>query len=206
MQLENIIDPSSIHNMGYGLYVLTTQADGFDNGCIINTAMQVTSRPLQIAVCVNKANKTNEMIKKSKKFNLSVLTENAEFELFKHFGFQSGKDIDKFEAFGDVSRSSNGILYISKDTNSYISADVVQEIEFETHTMFVGIVTKAECLNDGKSVTYDFYQNNIKPKPQVTGKKGWICKTCGYIYDGDTLPDDYVCPICKHGVEDFQRL
>jgi flavin reductase (DIM6/NTAB) family NADH-FMN oxidoreductase RutF len=206
MQLENIIDSTSIHNMGYGLYVLTTQADGFDNGCIINTAMQVTSRPLQIAVCVNKANKTNEMIKKSKKFNLSVLTQDSTFEIYKHFGFQSGNDIDKFETFSEARRAQNGIYYISKNTNSFICCDVKQVIEFETHTMFVGEVVSAECLNDKTSVTYEYYQNNIKSKNQITNKKGWICKTCGYIYEGDELPDDFICPICKHGVEDFQKL
>ena len=206
MKLEDLIEPDSMHNIGYGLYVLTTLCDGFDNGCIINTAMQVTSNPLQIAICVNKANKTNEMIKKSEKFNLSVLTQNSAFELYKHFGFQSGKDINKFETFSDAGRASNGIFYISKDTNSFICCDVKQVIEFETHTMFVGEVTNAECLNCLPSVTYEYYQNNIKSKPQAPSKKGWVCKVCGYFHEGDELPEDFICPICKHGREDFEKI
>lgn len=204
--MGNKINTEALNNIGYGLYVITTNTDNRDNGCIINTVMQITSKPLQIAVCLNKLNKTNEMIKKSKKFNLSILNQDAQFDIFKHFGFQSGKNIDKFEGYKSAKRAENGILYISEYTNSYLSAKVVNEVEFDTHTMFIGEVTDAECLNNSPSVTYAFYHKNIKPKAQKNDKKGWRCKICGYIYEGEELPADFICPLCKHGIEDFERI
>ena len=193
-------------NIGYGLYVLTAQEGNQDNGCIINTVMQVTSDPCQIAIAVNKRNYTNQMIQNTKKFNISVLSENAKFDTFKHFGFQSGRDVDKFATFNDIKRSPNGLLYITKDTNSYMSAFVKQEIDLGTHTLFIAQLVAAETLSDIPTATYTYYQQNIKPKPEKTEKRGWRCKICGFIYEGDDLPADYICPVCKHGAADFERI
>ena len=201
------MDTKALFKIGYGLYVLTAHENGKDNGCIINTVTQVTSTPAMIAVTVNKQNYTNEMISRTRKFNVSILAEGAKFDLFKHFGFQSGRDVNKFENFYDVKRSPNGVLYITQNTNSYMSAYVQQEIDLGTHTMFIGQLVEAECLNDIPTVTYDFYQKNIKPKPEAAPqKKGWRCKICGYVYDGEELPQDFICPWCKHGAADFERI
>lgn len=200
------MDSSVLYNIGYGLYVLTAQEGEKDNGCIINTVMQVTSEPLQIAIAVNKKNYTNEMIQRTKKFNISVLSESAKFEIFEHFGFHSGRDTNKFADFGDTKRSPNGLLYITQDTNSYMSAYVKQEIDLGTHTLFIAQLVAAEVLSDEPTVTYTYYQNNIKPKPQNTNKKGWRCKICGYIYEGEILPADFICPWCKHGAIDFEKI
>lgn len=201
------MDTKALFKIGYGLYVLTAKEGEKDNGCIINAVMQVTSDPCQVAVAVNKMNYTNEMIQKTKKFNISVLSENAKFDTFKHFGFQSGKTINKFENYIDAKRSPNGVLYITRDTNAYMSAYVKQEIDLGTHTMFIAQLVAAETLSDIPTATYDFYQKNIKPKPQEkTEKKGWRCKICGYVYEGEELPPDFICPWCKHGVEDFEKI
>lgn len=196
----------AINKIGYGLYVLTVNNENKDNGCIINTVMQVTSTPCMISICVNKMNYTNELIKKTGKFNVSVLSENSKFDIFKNFGYQSGKSTDKFETFKDYKRANNGILYITQNTNAYICANVKQEIDLSTHTMFIAEITESGVLSDVPTVTYDYYQNNIKPRPQETKKSGWRCKICGYIYEGETLPDDYICPLCKHGVVDFEKI
>lgn len=200
------MDNRVLFNIGYGLYVLTANEGEKDNGCIINTVMQVTSEPLQIAIAVNKKNYTNEMIQRTKKFNVSILTESAKFEVFEHFGFHSGRDTDKFADFVDTKRSPNGVLYITQNTNSYMSAYVKQEIDLGTHTLFIAQLVEAETLSEEPTVTYTYYQNNIKPKPQKTEKKGWRCKICGYIYEGENLPPDFICPWCKHGVVDFERI
>ena len=200
------MDNKVLFNIGYGIYVLTANEGEKDNGCIINTVMQVTSDPLQIAIAVNKKNYTNEMIQRTKKFNVSILSESSKFEIFKHFGFQSGRDVDKFASFYDTKRSPNGVLYITQNTNSYMSAYVKQEIDLGTHTLFIAQLVAAEILSEEPTVTYTYYQNNIKPKPQKTEKKGWRCKICGYIYEGEYLPPDFICPICKHGVSDFERV
>ena len=195
-----------LFNIGYGLYVLTANEGEKDNGCIINTVMQVTSDPLQIAIAVNKKNYTNEMIQRTKKFNVSILSESAKFEIFEHFGFHSGRDTDKFASFYNTKRSPNGVLYITQNTNSYMSAYVKQEIDLGTHTLFIAQLVAAEILSDEPTVTYAYYQKNIKPRPQPAAKKGWICKICGYIYEGENLPPDFICPICKHGAADFEKL
>lgn len=200
------MDMSVMFKIGYGLYVLTAKDDAKDNGCIINTVMQVTSNPLQVAIAVNKKNYTNEMIQKTRKFNLSILSEKADFEIYKHFGYQSGREVDKFASFTEAKRSPNGVLYITKGTNAYISAYVQQEIDLGTHSLFIAQLVAAESLSDDKSATYDYYQNFVKPKPENVAKKGWRCKICGYIYEGENLPADYICPICKHGAIDFERL
>ena len=199
------MDTKALFKIGYGLYVLTAN-DEKDNGCIINTVMQVTSNPLQIAITVNKRNYTTAMIQKTRKFNISVLSEKADFNIYKHFGYQSGKDVNKFENFSDTKRSPNGVLYITSGTNAYMSAYVQQEIDLGTHFLFIGQLVAIENLSDDKSATYEYYQNNVKPKPETNNKKGWRCKICGYIYEGEELPADYICPICKHGAADFEKL
>ncbi len=200
------MDMSVMFKIGYGLYVLTAKDDAKDNGCIINTVMQVTSNPLQVAIAVNKKNYTNEMIQKTRKFNLSILSEKADFEIYKHFGYQSGREVDKFASFTEAKRSPNGVLYITKGTNAYISAYVQQEVDLGTHSLLIAQLVASESLSDDKSATYDYYQNFVKPKPENVAKKGWRCKICGYIYEGENLPADYICPICKHGAIDFERL
>ena len=199
------MDTKALFKIGYGLYVLTAN-DEKDNGCIINTVMQVTSNPLQIAIAVNKRNYTTAMIQKTRKFNISVLSKKADFNIYKHFGYQSGKDVNKFENFSDAKRSPNGVLYITSGTNAYMSAYVQQEIDLGTHFLFIGQLVASENLSDDKSATYEYYQNNVKPKPETNNKKGWRCKICGYIYEGEELPADYICPICKHGAVDFEKL
>ncbi len=200
------MDTNALFKIGYGLYVLSANDGEKDNACIINTVMQVTSNPCQISIAVNKQNYTNQMIQKTKKFNISVLSENTKFEIFKHFGFQSGANVNKFEHFNDVKRSPNGLYYITKDTNAYFSAYVKQEIDLGTHNLYVAQLVASEILSQVPTVTYDYYQKNIKPKPEQTKKSGWRCKICGYIYEGEDLPSDFICPWCKHGVEDFEKI
>ena len=200
------MNTNALFKIGYGLYVLTANENGKDNGCIINTAMQETSEPCQIAICVNKNNYTCEMIQRTKKFNLSILAEGVSFDTFKNFGFQSGKTIDKFTNFSATKRTPNGILYITENTNAYMSAWVKQEVDLGTHVMFIAQLVDAEVLSDKPTVTYDYYQKHIKPKPQKTEKKGWRCKICGYIYEEEILPPDYICPVCKHGAIDFEKV
>lgn len=200
------MDSKALFKIGYGLYVLTAKDGEKDNGCIINTVMQVTSDPCQIAIAVNKMNYTNQMIGVNKKFNVSVLSETAKFDVFKHFGFQSGATVNKFDNYTDAKRSPNGLYYITKDTNAYMSAYVKQEIDLNTHTLFIAQLVAAEVLSEVATVTYDFYQKNIKPKPQETKKSGWRCKICGYVYEGENLPADFICPWCKHGAADFEKI
>ena len=200
------MNTNALFKIGYGLYILTSNEQDKDNGCIVNTVMQVTSDPCQIAVCVNKNNYTCEMIQHTRKFNVSVLSEGVSFDVFKNFGFQTGRNTEKFTNFNDVKRTPNGVLYITKDTNAYFSAYVQQEIDLGTHIMFIAQLVEAEVLSEKPTVTYDFYQKNIKPKPQTTDKKGWRCKICGYVYENENLPNDFVCPICKHGAIDFEKI
>ncbi len=199
------IQNEAMYKLSYGLFVLTAKDSDKDNGCIINTAIQVTDNPKQIAVCVNKTNFTHDMIVKTGEFNLSILTEKANFEIFKRFGFSSGRDTDKFADYPHTARSENGIFYITEWVNAFMSAKVVNSVDCGTHTMFIAEITEAEVLNDDKSVTYEYYFANIKPKPEKK-KKGFVCKICGYVYEGDTLPEDFICPLCKHPASDFEEL
>lgn len=199
------IQNEAMFKLSYGLFVLTAKDGDKDNGCIINTAMQITDKPLQIAVCVNKSNFTHDMIVKSGKLNLSVLSEKADFEIFKRFGFVSGRDTDKFADFFDVKRSENDLLYVTKGVNSFMSAQVVSVVDCGTHSMFIAEVTEAKVLSEDKSVTYEYYFANIKPKPEKK-KKGYVCKICGYVYEGENLPEDFICPLCKHPASDFEEL
>lgn len=200
------MNTNALFKIGYGLYVLSANEQGKDNACIINTAMQVTSDPLQVAICVNKTNYTCEIIQHTKKFNISVLSEGVGFDVFKNFGYQCGRNVDKFATFYDTKRSPNGVLYITKNTNAYFSAWVKQEIDLGTHIMFIAQLVAAEVLSNEPTVTYEFYQKNIKPKPEATTSKGWRCKICGYIYEEENLPSDFICPICKHGATDFEKI
>ena len=210
--IYDIMDTKALFNIGYGLYVLTTNYDNIDNGCIVNTVIQVTSNPLQVAVTVNKGNYTHDLIKDSCVFNVSMLTTETPMKVFEHFGFQSGRKVDKFADCEAEHRAVNHVLYIPKYTNAYLACRVNKSIDFGTHTMFIADVLDAQVLSDKPSVTYDYYQKNIKPKPQAPaekpkdGKRRWVCKVCGYVYEGDFLPDDIECPLCKHGKEDFEEV
>lgn len=205
------MDKKAMYKLSYGLFVLTASDDGKDNGCIINTAIQAASQPNQLSICVNKANYTHDMVMKSKKFTVSVISQNADFELFKHFGFRSGKDTDKFADFASCNRGSNGIYYVTSGTNAYISVNVEKTIDLGSHTMFIGEISDMEVLSDVPSVTYDYYLNNIKPKPHEVGKTNdgqtiWRCTICGYEYIGEELPEDFICPLCKHTASDFEKI
>ena len=201
------VDPTAMFKLSYGLFVLTAKDGEKDNGCIINTVMQVTDVKKRIAIAVNKANYTHDMIKKTGVFNVSVLTTEAPFKLFKQFGFQSGRDTDKFAEGGAEVRTANGLRYVPEYANAVISGKVVEEHEYDTHTLFVAEVTEAAVLSNVPSVTYQYYFDHMKPQPQPTTEKtGYVCKICGYIYEGDTLPEDFICPLCKHGAADFEKL
>ncbi len=202
------IESGAMFALSYGLYVLTAREGDKDNGCIINTAVQITSNPNRISIAVNKANYTHDMIKRTGVFNISVLTEDAPFDVFKRFGFASGRDTDKFEGCECGTRSANGLMYVGKHTNAFMSCKVVETRDYGSHTLFIADVTEAKRLSDAPSVTYTYYHANIRPKPEAAAekKKGYVCKICGYVYEGDTLPDDFVCPICKHGAEDFEPI
>jgi len=201
------MDNTALFKVGYGLYVLTAHAGGKDNGCIINTVLQVTSTPPLVGVVtVNKQNYTRDMIMDSRKFNISVLTTETPFEVFKHFGFQSGKTVDKFADCSEAKRSENGIIYIPKHTNAFLSFEVADTFDFGSHTMFKADITDGEVLGNAESVTYAYYQQHIKPKPQTDKKTGYRCVICGYIYEGEPLPQDFVCPLCKHGANDFVKI
>ena len=204
------MNPKTMFKLSYGLFVLTAKTTK-NNGCITNTAIQVTSEPNRISFAVNKANFTHDMIMETKEFTVSILSEAADFELFKHFGFQSGRDVDKFADFTDCKPAANGTLIITRGTNAYISGKVIQTVDLGTHTLFIADVTDMDILSDIPSATYTYYQEHIKPKPEKvvsekTGKVVWRCTICGYEYEGEELPDDFICPICKHPKADFERI
>lgn len=204
------MNDKTMFKLTYGLFVLTARQDEKDNGCIINTAGQVTAVPNRISVAVNKANYTHDMIQATGKFNVSILSEEAKFSTFQRFGFQSGKDVNKFEGYEQVKRSENGIYYVTEGTNGFISATVENTMDLGTHTLFIAAVDDMDVLSDVPSTTYNFYQSNIKPKPAApavkTGKTIWRCRICGYEYEGEELPADFVCPICKHPASDFEKV
>lgn len=203
------MDKKVMYKLSYGLFVLTCKDGDKDNGCIINTGIQVTSVPNRISIAVNKDNYTCRMVEKTGKFNLSIISESAGFDLFKDFGFRSGADVDKFDSYAACKRSENGIYYITEGTNAYISASVEQQIDLGTHILFIAGVDDMEILSDVPSATYAYYQSNIKPKPEAAKKSDkvkWRCTICGYIYEGEELPEDFICPICKHPASDFERI
>ena len=200
-------DMSALFKIGYGLYVITTKDGKRDNGMIVNTVSQVTSSPNRIAVCINKQNYTHHIVKQSGIMNLNCLSVEAPFSVFERFGFQSGRNADKFEGSDfEVLRSDNGLRFLSKYINAMMSLKVESYVDLDTHGMFICTVTEARVLSDKDTMTYTYYQSNVKPKPQTEGKKGWVCKVCGYVYEGDELPEDFVCPLCKHGAADFEPV
>ncbi len=205
------MDRKAMHALTYGLFVLTAKQENRHNGCIINTAMQVTTEPNRISITVNKANHTHDMLMETDDFTVSVISEDADFDLFKHFGFQSGKDTDKFSGFDDVREAKNGTLVVTKVTNAYISGKISDRIDLGSHTMFIADVVDGEILSDEKSASYEFYQKNIKPvrnakEGEKDGKTVWVCTVCGYEYEGEEIPSDFVCPWCKHPASDFEKV
>lgn len=203
------MNTDSLNKISYGLYILTASENGIDNGCIINTLAQLTSSPLQIGITVSKENLTHNIIEKTGIFNATVIDTSADFDLIKHFGFQSGRDKKKFgtpEAYRFAPRfSENGLIYLSAFSNAYASGRVKASVDFGSHTMFIADMTDGEILSDKPAMTYDYYHKNVKPRIQMK-KTGWICRICGYIYEGEKLPEDYICPVCKHGAEDFEKI
>ncbi len=198
-------DLSALFKIGYGLYVVTSSDGAKDNGAIINTVTQVTNTPNRIAVCINKANYSHEIIQKTGIMNLNCLSVDAPFSVFERYGFQSGRAANKFEGV-DILRSDNGLVFLPQYINSLMSLKVESYVDLDTHSMFICTITEARVLSDKETMTYSYYHEHVKPKPQTDKKKGWVCKICGYIYEGDPLPDDFICPLCKHGAVDFERL
>lgn len=194
---------SAVFKLTYGLFILSAKDGDKDNACIINTGMQVTDSPLQMSITVNKKNFTHDMIMKTSEFNLSVLSQETPFEVFRQFGMQSGKDTEKFQ--GEIKRMSNGISYIEDMANAVFSVKVNKTVDVGSHTIFIGSVTEQKVLSEVPSVSYQYYFDHIKPKPEAK-KKGYVCKICGYVYEEDVLPEDFVCPLCKHGAIDFEPL
>ena len=195
---------TALYKIGYGLYVVTINDGVKDNGLIVNTVVQLSSSPERIAVSVNKENFSHDIIKKTKKLNVNCLTESAPFSVFEKFGFQSGRSVDKFK--GDKkTRLSNGILAITDSVNAIIALEVVDYIDLNSHGTFICKITEAFTISDEPSMTYAYYHKNVKPKTTVKGK-GYVCKICGYVYKGEPLPEDFNCPICKHGAEDFEKI
>lgn len=199
------LDPTALFKIGYGLYVVSCNDGAKDTGCIVNTVTQVTASPNRIAVTVNKQNYTHHVIKKTGKLNINCLSEDAPFSVFENFGFKSGRTENKFDGV-PFTRSANGLAVLSQHINAYISLSVESYADLGTHGMFICSVTGAEKVNDNESMTYAYYHASVKPKPKTQGKKGFICRICGYIYEGESLPADFVCPICKHGAEDFEPI
>lgn len=225
------MDTNALFHLEYGLYLLSAKGEQ-DNACIINTVMQVTANPLQICIAVNKSNYTHDIIMETKQFNVSVLTQGTPFSVFSDFGFVSGREKNKFENRKDIARAENGIYYLTKHSNAYFTAEVLGSsgtetgssqnenilssissgmVDLATHTLFIAKLTNAVSLSEEPSATYNYYQKHIKPKPEAKpsqggSPKGYICEVCGYIYEGENLPEDYICPVCKHGAEAFRAL
>ena len=197
------MDKTAFFKLSYGLFVLTARQDGKDNGCIINTAGQISEDPALIQIAVNKKNLTHDMVLATGEFNLSVLSQDAVFWIFQHYGFQSGRDVDKFENLPEM-RTENGLRYVVGCTNAVFSAKVETTVDCGSHTLFIARVTDAKVLSQEPSMTYQYYFDHVKPKPQKAEGK-WVCKICGYVHEGDTLPEDFICPWCKHGADAFEK-
>ncbi len=202
--MSNNINPTALFKIGYGLYIVTAKENDNDNACIINTVTQVTDTKLRVAVTINKANLTHDMVKNTGMMNVMCLIEETPFDIFEYFGFHSGRDTKKFVT-PNLKRSENGLVVIENYSNAYFSLKVEQEVDLESHTLFICEVTQAEVLSDTPSMTYAYYHANVKPKPEKKAK-GYVCTICGYVYEGEELPDDFICPLCKHGVDAFEKL
>lgn len=199
------MDLTALFKISYGLYLVTSNDGNKDNGIIVNTVCQVTNTPNRVSVTISKENYSHDIIKKTGVMNVNCLSENTPFKVFQNFGFQSGKNIDKFAGW-NFTRSLNGMVILNEYSNAYISLKVEQYIDLDTHGMFVCAVEECENISSVPTMTYDYYHKNVKPSPQTNTKKGFVCKICGYVYEGDTLPDDFICPLCKHGATDFEPL
>ena len=198
-------DPKALFNIGYGLYVVTCNDGKKDNGLIVNTVTQLTDTPMRVAVTINKQNYSHGVIKQSGKMNVNCLTTEAPFKVFEAFGFVSGRNVDKF-ADCTPNRSENGLVVLPRYINAFISLEVESYVDVETHGMFICRVTEAQVLSDKETMTYTYYQKNVKPRPKKEKKNGYVCKICGYVYEGEELPEDFVCPLCKHGAADFEKI
>lgn len=198
-------DLTALFNIGYGLYVVTSNDGKKDNGLIVNTVSQVTNTPNKIAVTINKANYSHHIIKQTGSMNVNCLSVDAPFSIFERFGFASGRNVDKFKDYQTL-RSDNGLVFLPRYINSFMSLKVEQYVDLDTHGMFICSITESRVLSDKETMTYTYYQNQVKPKPVTTGKKGFVCKVCGYVYEGDELPEDFICPLCKHGASDFEPI
>ena len=204
-ETANKNDLSALFNIGYGLYVVTSNDGNKDNGLIVNTVTQVTNTPNRVAVTINKENYSHHVIRQTGKMNVNCLDVSAPFELIKNYGFQSGRTADKFAGVEEL-RSDNGLRFLPRHINSFMSLQVESYVDLGTHGMFICTVTEARVMGNAETMTYNYYYNNVKPKPQAEGKKGFACKICGWIYEGETLPEDIICPLCKHGAADFEPL
>ena len=198
-------DMKALFNIGYGLYVVTSNDGKKDNGCIVNAVTQVTNSPNRIAVCINKQNYSHHVIKNTGIMNVNCLSVEAPFKVFEYFGFRSGRNVNKFEDIEPL-HSDNGLAFLPRYINSFMSLKVEDYVDLDTHGMFICSVTEARVISDKETMTYTYYQNNVKPKPETEGKKGWVCKVCGYVYEGEELPEDFICPLCKHGAADFEPI
>lgn len=198
-------DLSALFHIGYGLYVVTSNDGKKDNGLVVNTVTQVTNTPNRIAVTISKENYSHHVIRQSGKMNINCLTVDAPFRVFEHFGFQSGRSVDKFESW-EALRSDNGLVFLPRYINSFMSLKVEQYIDLDTHGMFICSIEESRVISNVETMTYTYYQSNVKPRPATEGKKGYVCKVCGYVYEGETLPDDFICPLCKHGAADFEPI
>jgi flavin reductase (DIM6/NTAB) family NADH-FMN oxidoreductase RutF len=198
-------DLRALFNIGYGLYVVTTNDGKKDNGCIVNTVTQVTSSPNRVAVTINKDNYTHHVVEQSGIMNVNCLSVEAPFSVFEKYGFQSGRSVDKLADI-EVLRSDNGLRFLPQYINAFFSLKVENYVDLGTHGMFICSITESRVITKAETMTYTYYQNNVKPKPETEGKKGYVCKVCGYVYEGDELPDDFVCPLCKHGAADFEPI
>ncbi|MBR6503033.1 MAG: flavin reductase [Clostridia bacterium] len=204
-ETANKNDLTALFNIGYGLYVVTCNDGQKDNGLIVNAVTQVTNTPNKIAVTINKENYSHHIIKQNGKMNVNVLSVDAPFSVFEKFGFESGRNVNKFDSDEQL-RSDNGLVFLPRYINSFISLKVEQYVDLDTHGMFICEVTESRVLSDKETMTYSYYYDKVKPKPQIDGKKGYVCKICGYIYEGETLPEDIICPLCKHGAADFEEI
>ena len=199
------MNTKALFQLSYGLYVASSKFDKKMNGCIVNTVVQVTSNPLQLAITINKDNLTCEIVQKSKMLSISVLSESAPFSLFQHFGFQSGRDTDKFVDF-PFAMTGQELPYLTEHACAYFDCKVTDCIDLGTHMMFITSVTDCDVLSNEKAMTYAYYHEFVKPKPEESKQKGWRCTICGYVYEGEELPPEFICPLCKHGAEDFEKI
>lgn len=200
------MDEQALLRISYGLFLLAVQENGRDNASIVNTLTQVANNPLRVAVSAGKKSLTHEMLLRTNRFSASILSDEAPFSLFQRFGLQSGRSVDKFDGFSQAARDGSGLLHLTACANAFVSGRVLQTIDLQSHTLFIAEPVHAEVLSQAPSLTYDAYHKHVKPKPEQAQKSGWRCRVCGYIYEGEELPPDFICPWCKHGAVDFEKV